>query len=98
MIFSLNSLSVIQPALTINYGSSFILNQQSVIQINILFSISIVRHWYSLPDSVVEAGSLSRFKSALIEALSECPLTDCFVYLIVLIDHQISNFLLVNSS
>ena len=29
------------------------------------FSIRIVRHWNSLPGSVVEAGSLSRFKSAL---------------------------------
>ena len=29
------------------------------------FSIRIVRHWNSLPGSVVEAGSLSGFKSAL---------------------------------
>ena len=29
------------------------------------FSIRIVRHWNSQPGSVVEAGSLSRFKSAL---------------------------------
>ena len=29
------------------------------------FSIRIVRHWNSLPGFVVEAGSLSRFKSAL---------------------------------
>ena len=29
------------------------------------FSIHIVRPWNSLPGSVVEAGSLSRFKSAL---------------------------------
>ena len=29
------------------------------------FSIRIVRHWNSLPGSVVEAGSLSHFKSAL---------------------------------
>ena len=54
------------------------------------FPIRIVRDWNSLPGSIVEAGSLSRFKSALKRFLFiKYPLVVCFVHLqcIDIVDH-----------
>ena len=60
----LNLPSAIQPALTIRINS--MLSQQSVIHAyKYSFPIPIVWDWNNLPGSIVEAGSLSRFKSAL---------------------------------
>ena len=56
----------VQPALTTRI--IYMLSQQSVIHINILFLSE--SYGTSLPGSIVEAGSLSRFKSALKRVLN----------------------------
>ena len=61
IVFGMNKLN--QPALTIRIN--YMLSQQSVIHINILFLAESYGTGIVLPGSIVEAGSLSRFKSAL---------------------------------
>ena len=45
--------------------SNFMLNQQDLIVINILFFIRIVKLWNELPGDIVEADSFQLFKSKL---------------------------------
>ena len=61
IVFGMNKLNL--PALTIRIN--YMLSQQSVIHINILFLAESYGTGIVLPGSIVEAGSLSRFKSAL---------------------------------
>ena len=44
---------------------NFMLNQQDLIVINILFFIRIVKLWNELPGDIVEADSFQLFKSKL---------------------------------
>ena len=58
----------VQPALTTSI--IYMLSQQSVIHINIIFLSELCESGIVQPGSIFEAGSLSRFKSALKRVLN----------------------------